>query len=318
MPEAHQMIRGRLEHLHRKHQGLIAKIEKELSDELTARGIEAKVEGREKNPYSVWRKMERKSIAFEQLSDIFGFRVVVNTIEQCYRVIGVVHTKWPTVPLRFKDYISTPKENDYQSIHTTVVGPGRQRVELQVRTNAMDDIASNGIAAHVLYKDDVPVGDKETLGRESRAYQWLRRTIAHLADGDSPEEFLEHTKLELFQDQVFCFTPKGQPDRPCRAARRRSISPMRCIPMSAIRRSARRSMEVWRRCCPNCRMAMRSKSCGRTAKCRRLHGKILCGPARPSPAIRRATRDRRAGAVYGPRTADRGAGFRARRQGLVG
>jgi len=208
MPDAYEMIRARLAELHRKNEGLITKIEKELLDELTARGIEAKVEGREKAPYSVWRKMERKSIAFEQLSDIFGFRVVVSTIEQCYRTVGVVHTKWPNVFGRFKDYISTPKENDYQSIHTTVVGPGRQRVELQVRTFAMDDIARNGIAAHVLYKD-VPVGDKDTLGRESRAYQWLRRTIAHLADGDSPEEFLEHTKLELFQDQVFCFTPKG-------------------------------------------------------------------------------------------------------------
>src|SRR5271170_7377271 len=209
MPEASATIKARLDVLKKKNGKIIAGVEKELRDELSARGIEATVEGRQKLPYSVWRKMERKSIAFEQLSDIFGFRVYVKTVEDCYRVIGVVHTKWPNVPGRFKDYISTPKENDYRSIHTTVVGPGRQRVELQVRTTEMHDIARFGIAAHALYKDG-RVTDREVLARESRAYQWLQRTIDLLAEGDSPEEFLEHTKLELFPDQVFCFTPKGQ------------------------------------------------------------------------------------------------------------
>ncbi|WP_026606218.1 RelA/SpoT family protein [Methylocapsa acidiphila] len=209
MPDAYAMIAARLEELRKKNGKIIVKIEKELAEEFAARGIDAKVEGREKQPYSVWCKMERKSIAFEQLSDIFGFRVIVPSIEDCYRVIGVVHTKWAVVPGRFKDYVSTPKQNDYQSIHTTVVGPGRQRVELQVRTVAMEDIARNGIAAHALYKDG-RVADRETLTNESRAYQWLRRTISLLAEGDTPEEFLEHTKLELFHDQVFCFTPKGR------------------------------------------------------------------------------------------------------------
>ncbi len=208
-PDAYAMIAARLEELRRKNGKIIVKIEKELADELAARGIEATVEGRQKQPYSVWCKMERKSIAFEQLSDIFGFRVIVSSVEDCYRVIGVVHTKWAVVPGRFKDYISTPKQNDYQSIHTTVVGPGRQRAELQVRTAAMDDIAGNGVAAHALYKDG-RIADRETLTKESRAYQWLRRTISLLAEGDTPEEFLEHTKLELFHDQVFCFTPKGR------------------------------------------------------------------------------------------------------------
>ncbi len=121
----------------------------------------------------------------------------------------MVHTKWPAVPGRFKDYISTPKQNDYRSIHTTVVGPGRQRVELQVRTREMHEIARHGIAAHALYKDgrDAPA---PVLSHESNAYQWLKRTIDLLADGDNPEEFLEHTRLELFHDQVFCFTPKGR------------------------------------------------------------------------------------------------------------
>ena len=153
--------------------------------------------------------MERKSVAFEQLSDIFGFRVIVDTLDDCYRALGVVHTTWPMVPGRYKDYISTPKQNDYRSIHTTVIGPGSQRVELQIRTDEMDEIAEYGIAAHALYKDGVdrPV---RALAGESRAYQWLRRTVDLLAEGDNPEEFLEHTKLELFHDQVFCFTPKGR------------------------------------------------------------------------------------------------------------
>ncbi|HEV7983636.1 MAG TPA: RelA/SpoT AH/RIS domain-containing protein, partial [Xanthobacteraceae bacterium] len=126
-----------------------------------------------------------------------------------YSALGVVHTTWPVVPGRFKDYVSTPKQNDYRSIHTTVIGPGKQRVELQIRTEEMDEIAEYGIAAHVLYKD-IEGSPTELLSRESNAYAWLRRTIELLAEGSNPEEFLEHTKLELFQDQVFCFTPKGK------------------------------------------------------------------------------------------------------------
>ena len=209
MPEAFAMVSTRLEDLRDKNKELIKTIEEELTGELAKRGIQAHVRGRQKQPYSVWSKMERKSVAFEQLSDIFGFRVVVNDVDEVYRVIGVVHTKWPMVPGRFKDYISTPKQNDYRSVHTTVVGPGRQRVELQVRTHEMHDIARHGIAAHALYKDrrNAPA---PVLSHESNAYQWLKRTIDLLADGDNPEEFLEHTRLELFHDQVFCFTPKGR------------------------------------------------------------------------------------------------------------
>ncbi|MFO1116930.1 MAG: bifunctional (p)ppGpp synthetase/guanosine-3',5'-bis(diphosphate) 3'-pyrophosphohydrolase [Beijerinckiaceae bacterium] len=209
MPEAFETISTRLKELEKKNGSIIRRIEQELQQELTQRGIRAQVEGRQKAPYSVWRKMERKSIAFEQLSDIYGFRIVVDTVEDCYRVLGVVHTKWPTVPGRFKDYVSTPKQNDYRSIHTTVVGPGHQRVELQIRSKEMNEIARLGIAAHALYKDS-PVADVETLSHESGAYRWLQRTLELLAEGDSPEEFLEHTKLELFHDQVFCFTPKGR------------------------------------------------------------------------------------------------------------
>ena len=208
-PEAHQVVSSRLNALAERSRDLIGEIEHQLTRKLAESGIAAEVDGRRKRAYSIWRKMERKSVGFEQLSDIFGFRVIVKTMPECYRALGVVHTTWPVVPGRFKDYVSTPKQNDYRSIHTTVIGPGQQRVELQIRTDEMHEIAEYGIAAHALYKDGVG-SPTEMLSRESNAYGWLRRTIELLAEGSNPEEFLEHTKLELFHDQVFCFTPKGK------------------------------------------------------------------------------------------------------------
>ncbi|MEA3027779.1 MAG: diphosphokinase / guanosine-3,5-bis(diphosphate) 3-diphosphatase, partial [Alphaproteobacteria bacterium] len=207
--EAYKVASERLEALAARSGELITEIEEQLTRKLADRGIAAEVTGRRKRAYSVWRKMERKSVGFEQLSDIFGFRVVVKTLAECYQALGVVHTTWPVVPGRFKDYISTPKQNEYRSIHTTVIGPGQQRVELQIRTGEMHEIAEYGIAAHALYKDGAG-SPTEMLSRESSAYAWLRRTIELLAEGSNPEEFLEHTKLELFHDQVFCFTPKGK------------------------------------------------------------------------------------------------------------
>src|SRR5712672_43016 len=208
-PEAHKVVSERLEALEKRHLGLIAEIEAQLTRKLATRGVAATVKGRRKRPYSIWRKMERKAVGFEQLSDIFGFRVMVKTMPECYQALGVVHTTWPVVPGRFKDYVSTPKQNDYRSIHTTVIGPGNQRVELQIRTEEMHQIAEFGIAAHAFYKDGIG-SPTELLNRESNAFAWLRHTIAVLSDGANPEEFLEHTKLELFHDQVFCFTPKGK------------------------------------------------------------------------------------------------------------
>jgi len=219
-PEGYSAIANRLAELRVRDQGLIERIEHELAERFDHHGIRARVWGREKRSYSIFRKMERKAVSFEQLSDIFGFRVVVNSVEECYAALGIVHSTWPSVPGRFKDYISTPKQNDYRSIHTTVIGPGRQRVELQIRTEEMHRIAEYGIAAHALYKDGVVVAvsgngangsaTRSGFNEEIRSYEWLRRTIEMLAEGDTPEEFLEHTKLELFQDQVFCFTPKGR------------------------------------------------------------------------------------------------------------
>ncbi|MEJ8474178.1 RelA/SpoT family protein [Roseibium algae] len=210
-PDAYETIAERLANQRANNEGLTTQIEKTLTERLAERGMAAVVKGREKRPYSIFRKMQQKSLGFEQLSDIYGFRVTVGTLEACYRVLGVIHTTWPTVPGRFKDYISTPKQNDYRSIHTTVVGPSRQRVELQIRTINMDRVAELGIAAHALYKDGETGGRNIARHTEDcHAYEWLRRTIDLLAEGDNPEEFLENTKLELFHDQVFCFTPKGR------------------------------------------------------------------------------------------------------------
>ncbi|MBP2547441.1 guanosine-3',5'-bis(diphosphate) 3'-pyrophosphohydrolase [Neorhizobium galegae] len=210
-PEAYETVTKRLAELSARNEGLIAKIEDELRELMVANGLlNATAKGRQKKPYSVFRKMQSKSLSFEQLSDVYGFRLIVDDVPACYRALGIVHTRWRVVPGRFKDYISTPKQNDYRSIHTTIVGPSRQRIELQIRTRRMHDIAEYGIAAHSLYKDGEGGEPGELLSRESNAYSWLRHTIEALAEGDNPEEFLEHTKLELFQDQVFCFTPKGK------------------------------------------------------------------------------------------------------------
>uniref|UniRef100_Q07M71 GTP pyrophosphokinase rsh n=1 Tax=Rhodopseudomonas palustris (strain BisA53) TaxID=316055 RepID=Q07M71_RHOP5 len=208
-PDAYAVVTQRLDALADRNRNLIGEIESQLSANLQQNGIDARVYGRRKRPFSIWNKMERKSVGFEQLSDIYGFRVILQDVEACYRALGVVHTTWPVVPGRFKDYISTPKQNDYRSIHTTVIGPTQQRVELQLRTEEMDQIAEIGIAAHAFYKDGVE-SPTELLKRESSAFAWLRHTIEILSESSNPEEFLEHTKLELFHDQVFCFTPKGK------------------------------------------------------------------------------------------------------------
>ena len=210
-PEAYRAVTARLAEIFERNKDVLSEIEKALSALFEKHAIKAGVKSRQKKPWSVFRKMEAKALSFEQLSDIFGFRVVVDTVEDCYRALGAIHTTWSMVPGRFKDYISTPKQNDYRSIHTTIVGPSRQRVELQIRTREMNKIAEYGVAAHSIYKDTggKTNGAAHAISKETNAYAWLRRTIEQLAEGDNPEDFLENTKLELFQDQVFCFTPKG-------------------------------------------------------------------------------------------------------------
>jgi GTP pyrophosphokinase len=223
--DAYRTVVHKLNDIHVRNAGIVGDIVAQLKAKLTAAGVEAQVYGREKKPFSIWRKMENRQISLEQLSDIYGFRVVLRSVDDCYRALGVVHANWRAVPGRFKDYISTPKQNNYQSIHTTIVGPRHQRVELQIRTEEMHRIAEYGVAAHAVYKDGkdgttvapaaaVANGATSLMGLNGAAkespYIWLRRLVETLLEGDNPEEFLEHTKLELFQDQVFCFTPKGR------------------------------------------------------------------------------------------------------------
>ncbi len=213
-PEANRIITDRLARLHAESGDLLKEIAESLRTILGKNGIQADVRGREKRPYSIWRKMERKHLSLDQLSDIFGFRVIVDSMDDCYRTLGVVHRTWRAVPEKFKDYISTPKQNDYRSLHTIVIGPHHMRAEMQIRTRLMHEISERGVAAHALYKDVPDAKEMEGGFRvdasESNAYRWLRHLMEVLQEGDSPKEFLEHTRLELFHDQVFCFTPKGQ------------------------------------------------------------------------------------------------------------
>jgi len=201
-PDARESIVARLAYLRHEGEDLATKVRDELEKVLRAGGVGGVVEGREKKPYSIWRKMNRKDIGFEQLSDIMAFRILVDSVEQCYQALGIIHHHYPSIPGRFKDYISTPKPNKYQSIHTTIIGPQRQRIEVQIRTVQMHEIAELGVAAHWAYKQD-------DHSNERAQYRWLRELVDIVEHAQKPEEFLEHTKLELFQEQVFCFSPKG-------------------------------------------------------------------------------------------------------------
>uniref|UniRef100_UPI00378459D8 RelA/SpoT family protein n=1 Tax=Inquilinus sp. TaxID=1932117 RepID=UPI00378459D8 len=201
-PDARESIVRRLAQLREESQDVVSKIIAELQRVLEEGGLKAAVLGREKRPYSIWRKMQRKNMAFEQLTDIMAFRIVVETEGDCYHALGLIHSRYASLPGRFKDYISTPKPNGYRSLHTAVIGPMRQRIEVQIRTGDMQEIAELGVAAHWAYKQ----GDRNQDGTQ---YRWLRDLLDIVDQAQKPEEFLEHTKLALFQDQVFCFTPKG-------------------------------------------------------------------------------------------------------------
>src|SRR5215469_4919434 len=202
-PDARSSVTARLGCLSAMGGDVVARITEELTRKLVEGGLPgASVSGREKSAYSIWRKMQRKDVPFEQLADIMAFRVLVDDVGQCYHALGVIHSAYHVVPGRFKDYISTPKPNNYRSLHTGVLGPERQRIEMQIRTREMHEVAELGVAAHWLYKQHA--------GRtDGPQYRWLRELV-DVIEHSSPEEFLEHTKLEMFQDQVFVFTPKGE------------------------------------------------------------------------------------------------------------
>ena len=179
-------------------------IANELIELLKQNGVVAKITGREKTPFSIWRKIQNKKISLEQLTDIVGFRILLGNIDDCYKSLGLFHSRYSAIPGKFKDYISTPKINKYKSIHTSLIGPQKQRIEIQIRTDEMHEFAERGIASHWKYKSSEKYSDLSW-----REYDWLRDLVEIIENGNSPEHYYEFTKLQMFQDNVFCFTPKG-------------------------------------------------------------------------------------------------------------
>ena len=208
-PEAYATILARLNFLRGQGADVIDDVRRELIQVVREAGVEPiEIMGREKSPFSIWEKMHRRNVAFEQLSDIMAFRIVVQTKADCYAALGAVHSTFPVIAGRFKDYISTPKSNGYQSLHTgvTLRQPRNQKIEVQIRTAEMNDVAENGVASHWVYK----APDKKVDGTDVQRFRWVQDLLEILDDSAAPDEFLENTKLELYADQVFCFTPKGQ------------------------------------------------------------------------------------------------------------
>jgi RelA/SpoT family (p)ppGpp synthetase len=205
-PDARKSIIHRFAILKKESGDLIVQIVEDLKAALAQAGVAAEVSGREKRPYSIWRKMQEKGQGFHRLSDVYGFRIVTREVDDCYRALGVVHRRWAAVPGRFKDYISQPKSNGYRSIHTTVSGRNAKRVEVQIRTREMHEVAEAGVAAHWSYRDGVKSDNPFAVD----PFQWVRQLTEEIETSENPEELLEHLKLEMFQDQVFCFTPKGE------------------------------------------------------------------------------------------------------------
>jgi guanosine-3',5'-bis(diphosphate) 3'-pyrophosphohydrolase len=202
-PDASESIVSRLEFLKEQGEDVVVRISDAINRTLVESDIEAWISGRTKRPVSIWRKMHRKNVEFEQLTDINAFRVVVASLDDCYRTLGVIHTKYRMIPGEFDDYISTPKPNGYQSLHTAVIGPEMHRIEIQIRTTQMHEVSELGVAAHWQYKQGAAL-------TEGKRYHWVRQLLDILESSNNPDEFLEHTKLEMFPDQVFCFTPKGE------------------------------------------------------------------------------------------------------------
>jgi GTP pyrophosphokinase/guanosine-3',5'-bis(diphosphate) 3'-pyrophosphohydrolase len=211
-PLAHQAIIHRLEEMRTEKGSAIAAIARDVAGKLEKQGISARVMGREKSPYSIWKKLQRKSVGFAQLSDIYAFRVVVNSAEECYRALGIIHRAWPCVQERFKDFISTPKSNNYKSLHTTVVGHKGTRIELQIRTEEMDRVAEEGVAAHWGYKNQAYGFDEEAATRDGgrNPMNSLRNIVNIVESGGDSEDWVEHAKMEMYLDQVFVFSPKGR------------------------------------------------------------------------------------------------------------
>ncbi len=202
--EARKLIKKRLDEIKEDKVNSFNSISLEFSSLLNQNNLNAKIIGREKTPFSIWKKVQKKRISLEQISDIIGFRVILNNIEDCYKALGIFHREWNCIPGRFKDYISSPKINKYQSLHTSVIGPNRRPIEIQIRTMPMHEFAERGIASHWKYKSSEKF-DSLTW----KEYDWLKDLVEIINRNENPEHFFEYTKLQMFQENVFCFTPKG-------------------------------------------------------------------------------------------------------------
>jgi GTP pyrophosphokinase/guanosine-3',5'-bis(diphosphate) 3'-pyrophosphohydrolase len=209
-PEAESAIKARLEQLRAEKGANVANVTQTITEVFEFAGVDARVYGREKQAYSIWRKLQRKSVAFADLADVYAFRVIVSNKDDCYRALGLIHQTWRCIPDQVEDYISNPKPNGYRSIHTVVIGPGNVRVEIQIRTEEMDQVAENGVAAHWRYKNESYGYDEELAAYAGVDAREQTRSLLEIAEhGGDAREFLEHAKLEMYQDHVFAFTPKG-------------------------------------------------------------------------------------------------------------
>ncbi len=203
-PEARKLINDRLTSIKKTNETSFNSVSDELINLLKTKSIECKIFGREKTPFSLWKKIQKKRTSLEQITDIIGFRVILNDVDDCYKALGVFHNKWNCIPGRFKDYISSPKINDYQSLHTAIIGPNKRPIEIQLRTMQMHEYAQRGIASHWKYKSSEKFNSLTW-----KEYDWLADLVEIIDKNENPEDSYEFTKLQMFQENVFCFTPKG-------------------------------------------------------------------------------------------------------------
>ena len=202
--DARELIKIRLDEIKEDKNDNFKTISFEFSDLLNQNKIDAKIFGREKTPFSIWRKVQKKRVSLEQISDIIGFRIILENIEDCYKALGIFHSKYNCIPGKFKDYISSPKINNYQSIHTSVIGPNKRPIEIQIRTMPMHEFAERGVASHWKYKSS-----EKFSSLTWKEYDWLKDLVEIIEKNENPDHYYEYTKLQMFQENVFCFTPKG-------------------------------------------------------------------------------------------------------------
>ena len=202
--DARELIKKRLDEIKDNKVISFNSLSLEFSDLLNQNNLNAQIIGREKTPFSIWRKVQKKTVSLEQISDIIGFRIILDNIEDCYKALGIFHSKWNCIPGKFKDYISSPKINNYQSLHTAIIGPNKRPIEIQIRTLTMHDFAERGVASHWKYKSNEKFNSLTW-----KEYDWLKDLVEIMDRNENPEHYFEYTKLQMFQENVFCFTPKG-------------------------------------------------------------------------------------------------------------